>query len=89
MVLFELSTVQTRVRSVVSSALLSERIASAHISILRCSSILRSRTRKCETTRDATLSTTASVTSTIFTCRILFIHCILLNNEKGSFLIAF
>ena len=67
MVLFELSTVQTSVRSVVSSALFSERIASAQISIFLCSSTLRSRTRKLETTSDATLSTTAKTTKIILT----------------------
>ena len=67
MVLFPSSTRRTRFRSVVSSAVFSERIASAHIAILFCSSTLRSLTRIWDAMSDAAAIITATATNAIFT----------------------
>ena len=75
-VLFPFMTFNTRLMSVFSSALFSVRIASAQTAILLCSSLARSRIRRCDTTSDATAIITAASTRNIFTLRIWSVHCI-------------
>ena len=75
MVLLALITCSTRFRSVFSSAWFSVRIASAHISILWRSSVSRSRVSTCDTTSEAVTMMVAAITSMIFTCLILSVHC--------------
>ena len=84
MVLFSLSTVSTSPRSVFSSALLSERMASAHTSMRERSCCSRSCVRKFDTTSEPTAIKMAATTRMIFTCRILSVHCMLSKRRCGA-----
>ena len=65
MVVLLFTTFSTRLRSVFSSAAISERIASAHTSTFRTSSRARSRVSRCDTTSDAAAVIRAAITMTV------------------------